>query len=199
VIVRVPDAEPTIGPHRRTHTPSGAEGMPAHVTLLVPFADSTLLDIEMVRELRETLARFSPLQFAIVRLARFAGPPGVLYGAPEPVAPFMRLTERLRDLSGFQPYGGLHTAVIPHLTIATRLADACEVWQHADDGWRMMHSIPLGGSLSGSGVKNWCLTPFFHPTTGWGRRHGRRGRGRPRLAAAPRARSRGPERGGRRP
>jgi hypothetical protein len=61
--------------------------------------------------------------------------------------------------------------VIPHLTIATRLADAefdqieavvepclpiesagdaCEVWEHADGRWRMMHSIPLGqGRLAG--------------------------------------------------
>jgi hypothetical protein len=47
--------------------------MPAHVTVLVPFADSALLGVEMVRELRETLAAFSRFDFAIVRLARFAG------------------------------------------------------------------------------------------------------------------------------
>jgi len=76
--------------------------------------------------------------------------------------------ERVRDRFGFLPYGGQHTTVIPHLTIATRLADdeldrieadierwlpiecsvdACEVWEHAADGWRMMHPIPLGPSL----------------------------------------------------
>lgn len=54
---------------------------------------------------------------------------------------------------GFPPYGGRHTTVTPHLTIATRLADAeldrieadvkpwlpiersadaCEVWEHTD-------------------------------------------------------------------
>jgi hypothetical protein len=55
VVVRVPEAEPVIGRHRRAHTPSGADGMPAHVTVLVPFADSALLVAGMVRELRETL------------------------------------------------------------------------------------------------------------------------------------------------
>src|SRR6266508_1275830 len=97
VVVRVPEAEPAIGAHRRTHTPSGAQGMPAHGTVLVPFADSALLVAGMLRELRETLAELSAFPFAINRLARFAGPPSVLYGAPEPEDPFLRLTERLRD------------------------------------------------------------------------------------------------------
>jgi hypothetical protein len=139
--------------------------MPAHVTILVPFADGAGLGAEVVRDLGETLADFAPFRFAITRLARFAGPPSVLYGAPEPAAPFVRLTDRLHDRFGFPPYGGLHTTVIPHLTIATRLADtaldrivhdvgpalpiecsadACEVWEHADGSWRVMHRIPFG-------------------------------------------------------
>ena len=168
VVVRVPEAEPAIGAHRRGHTPSGGEGMPAHVTILVPFADSALLGAGLLSELRETLAEIPAFRFAINRLARFTEPPSVLYGAPEPAAPFVRLTERVRDRFGFLPYGGQHTTAIPHLTIATRLADAeldrieadverwlpiecsvdaCEVWEHAADGWRMMHPIPLGPSL----------------------------------------------------
>jgi 2'-5' RNA ligase superfamily len=164
VVVRVPEAEPAVGRHRREHTPSGADGMPAHVTVTVPFADSTALGAGMVGDLRETLVAFSPFRFGIRRLARFAGPPTVLYGAPEPAAPFVCLTERLCDRFGFPPYGGRHTTVTPHLTIATRLADAeidrieadvepwlpiecradaCEVWEHTDRGWRMMHAIPL--------------------------------------------------------
>jgi hypothetical protein len=75
------------------------------------------------------------------------------------------LTELLRERFGFLPYGGGHATVIPHLTIATRLADAdldrieaavepclpieasadaCEVWEHADSTWQMIHSIRLG-------------------------------------------------------
>jgi hypothetical protein len=80
----------------------------------------------------------------------------------------VRLTERLRDRFGFPPYGGQHSTVIPHVTIATRLADAdldrieaavepwlpiecsvdaCEVWEHADGGWRLMHAVPLRQNL----------------------------------------------------
>jgi 2'-5' RNA ligase len=142
--------------------------MPAHVTILVPFADSALLSAGMVREMREALAEIPPFRFAITRLGRFVGPPSVLYGAPEPAAPFVRLTEQLRDRFGFLPYGGRHSTVIPHLTIATRLVDAeldrieaaverwlpiecsvdaCEVWEHADGGWRLMHAAPLRQSL----------------------------------------------------
>ena len=161
----MPEAEPAVGPHRREHTPGGAEGVPAHVTILVPFADSALLVAGMMRELRETLQEFLPFRFAFHRLARFDGPPTVLYGVPEPAAPFVSLTERLRDRFGFLPYGGEHATVVPHLTIATRLgpdeldrieaevsrwlpiessADACEVWEHTDAGWRTMLRLPLG-------------------------------------------------------
>src|SRR4029079_4652698 len=66
------------------------------------------------------------------------------------------------------PYGGQPATLIRHLTIATRLADAeldriqadverwlpiecsvdaCEVWEHAADGWRMMHAVPLRQAL----------------------------------------------------
>jgi hypothetical protein len=38
VVVRAPEAEHAIEAHRRAHTPSGADGMPAHITVLVPFA-----------------------------------------------------------------------------------------------------------------------------------------------------------------
>jgi 2'-5' RNA ligase len=163
VLVRVPEAEPACGAHRRKYTPSGAEGMPAHVTVLVPFAESSLL-VGMVRELRETLAEVSPFRYTISRLDRFPGPPNVLYGVPEPAAPFVRLSELLRDRFGLLPYGGQYSTLIPHLTIATRLpeddfdrieaevepwlpveasASACEVWEHADTGWRMLHVVPL--------------------------------------------------------
>src|SRR5436189_2563688 len=111
----------------------------------------------MLRELQGALAEHPPFRFTINRLARFVGPPSVLCGVPEPGDPFIRLTERLRDRFGFLPYGGQHTTVVPHLTIATRLgdteldrietevgwslpircsADACEVWERADDRWR---------------------------------------------------------------
>jgi hypothetical protein len=97
VVIRVPEAERAVAAHRRAHTPSGAQGMPAHVTVLVPFADSALLVPGMLRELQEALAEQPSFRFTINRLARFVGPPSVLYGVPEPGDPFVRLTERLRD------------------------------------------------------------------------------------------------------
>jgi len=86
VVVRVPEAEPAIGAHRREHTLDAADGMPAHMTILYPFADSAVLAVGMVRELRETLAEIPAFRFAINRLARFTEPPSVLYGAPEPAS-----------------------------------------------------------------------------------------------------------------
>ena len=44
IVVPVPEAEAVVGDWRRLHTPSGAEGVPAHVTLLAPFIPAVRLD-----------------------------------------------------------------------------------------------------------------------------------------------------------
>lgn len=44
VVVLLPELEPLIGEWRRRYTRDGSRGMPPHVTLMVPFADSSGLD-----------------------------------------------------------------------------------------------------------------------------------------------------------
>jgi 2'-5' RNA ligase len=165
VLVPSPAADRAVSRWRRAHTGDGADGMPAHVTLLYPFADSRLLVAGMVSELREELARFPPFTLRLARLARFTGPPAVLYAVPEPRKRFLAMTAALTARFGFLPYGGVHSEVIPHLTIAiaedpvvldaaegdaaqrlpiSDVVDAVEVWEHDPAGWRRLHAIPLG-------------------------------------------------------
>jgi 2'-5' RNA ligase len=123
IIVPVPEAEPVVGRWRRRHTPSGAAGMPAHVTLLVPFTDSDVLDADRTREVGEVLGRFEPIELSLVETAYFNGPPTVLYLAPEPAGTFRAMTAALvRAFPEHPPYGGAHGTIVPHLTVATRLA-----------------------------------------------------------------------------
>jgi 2'-5' RNA ligase len=140
------------------------EGIPAHVTLLYPFAESERM-AGMVSELRAELGRFPSFALTLTRLDRFEGPPSVLYAVPEPKEPFLAMTEALSARFGFLPYGGVHDDVVPHLTIAvaddpgtfadmeaavarslpiTTVVDTVEVWEHESAGWRLLHRVALG-------------------------------------------------------
>jgi 2'-5' RNA ligase len=122
IIVPVPEAEAVVGRWRRRYTPSGACGMPAHITLLIPFTDSDALDDERTREVEQVLGRFKPVELSLAATAYFAGPPMVLYLEPEPAGPFRAMTEALvRAFPDHPPYGHAHGAIVPHLTVATRL------------------------------------------------------------------------------
>ena len=109
----VPEAEPAVGNWRATHTWDGARGMPAHVTLLYPFAPEP--DLEAVRSLA---ACREPFAFTLRALREW--PDGVVYLEPDPAEPFVRLTRALVGrFPDFQPYGGDFAVdeVIPHCTV----------------------------------------------------------------------------------
>lgn len=169
IVVTVEAAEPAVARFRRAHTPSGAHGMPAHVTLLYPFANSERLAAAIVRDLRQEVSRFSSFAFSLPRLDRFDGPTTVLYAVPAPPEPFVELTEALVVRFGFLPYEGAHSDVVPHLTIASSddptvlaaietevarslpivaVVTSVEVWEHRPDGWRMIHRVALGPSAT---------------------------------------------------
>jgi 2'-5' RNA ligase len=165
IIVPVPEAEPIVGRWRRRHTPSGAAGMPAHVTLLVPFTDSDILGVDEERQAGVVLARFAPLELSFAAAAYFEGPPTVLYLEPEPPGPFRKMTEALvGEFPEHPPYGDADTPIVPHLTVATRLgredlaaieaevaaalpitARATEAWlmEYAKQTWRLRSRFPF--------------------------------------------------------
>jgi 2'-5' RNA ligase len=117
IVVIVPEAEPAVGALYRTHTNSGREAMPPHVTLLIPFADSEALPLAA---LRAALAAFEPFHFELAQTHRFEPSSGpILWLAPEPAAPFIELTEALvRAFPAYRPYGGAFHDIVPHLTVA---------------------------------------------------------------------------------
>jgi 2'-5' RNA ligase len=117
--VPVPEAERVVAQLRDRYDPSAAAGIPAHITLVTPFAPVT---DELVEELREFFADVAAFPFELTRTGRF---PDTLYLAPEPAAPFealiARLTERYPD---HPPYGGAFDSVIPHVTVAHAASSA---------------------------------------------------------------------------
>jgi 2'-5' RNA ligase len=115
LVVLFPELEPLIGGWRRRHTGDGARGMPAHVTLVIPFADSSQVD-GLLDRLSQLLASFAPFETALAETARF---PGLLYLDPQPRERFIEITEALAEaFPEFPPYGGEFDEVVPHVSVA---------------------------------------------------------------------------------
>ena len=114
LIVPVPEAEPLVHEWRVRHD-NASRGIPAHVTLLVPFVPSDDVDAALVAELRALFATQPAFSFSLPRVARF---PEVAWLSPEPAEPFRRLTELIFSrYPDYPPYEGVYEEVIPHLTV----------------------------------------------------------------------------------
>lgn len=161
LVVPVPAAEPLVQAWRDLHDPSAAAGMPAHVTVLYPFAPVRALDV-LEDDLASVAAGLPSFAFRLERLGRF---PGVLYLAPEPAAPFVQMTRTIAERwPQYQPYAGAFDDVVPHLTIAigeepagaeAALARVLPLATRADElwvmtkpwrrQWRLRRALPLSG------------------------------------------------------
>jgi len=115
--VPAPEAEPALAPLRRRVAHGVAGEVPAHVTLLVPFAP-----LPVPRELDALVASWRRAPFALCRVRRW---PGVVWLDPEPSAPLVAMTRALvAAFPAYRPYDGAHEDVIPHVTVATSEDDA---------------------------------------------------------------------------
>ena len=109
-LIPFPDLAPAVDDWReRTCAAKPSHGVPPHVTLLIPAPP----DLETAAA---TLEPFGPFEVAFARFDRF---PGTIWLAPEPVEPFVRMTESLvRAFPDHPPYGGEFEQITPHLTVA---------------------------------------------------------------------------------
>lgn len=134
-VVRVPAAEPLVGDLRARFDATVALGVPAHITLLVPFMAPTDITPAVLALARQRLANFAPFRFSLGTVGRF---PETAYLAPEPTAPFIAMTRALAAaFPRFPPYGGEHPDIVPHLSVAHGNADdaataAVELQQRLD-------------------------------------------------------------------
>jgi 2'-5' RNA ligase superfamily protein len=111
LVIAVPEAEPAVGALRVRYDDADRTGIPAHVTLVVPFGDRD-------DGLAELFAGCASFEFALTEVRRW---PDVLWLAPEPAEPFVELVEAIVARYPEHPlYGGAHGEVIPHLTVGSR-------------------------------------------------------------------------------
>jgi hypothetical protein len=161
----VPSAENTVETLRRKLDPSSALGMPAHITVLYPFAPLSTISPPVADELGALLGRFEPFDFVLSEVGWFDQ--RVLYLAPSPRAPFVELTVAISEaFPAYLPYGGAFDEAVPHLTVgegarpirmrraARRLeghlpirataAELCLMAPDPDGHWSVRRTFPLG-------------------------------------------------------
>ncbi len=152
LIITVPAAEPAVARYRASLDDAAADGVPAHITVLYPFAPPAALTDQVRSRLAEVLGQHPAFSFELARVAWFGTQ--VVWLAPEPAAPFAALTAAVHAaFPEFPPYGGAYDDATPHLTvghdrdlsllqdaerdIAPRLPISARV-----DSVRLMHGIP---------------------------------------------------------
>jgi hypothetical protein len=165
LLVPVPSADDSVAKLRKRLDPACRLGVPAHVSVLYPFAAPALLDDGAMERLSAIFARVGTFDFELSDVGWFDE--RVLYLAPEPASTFVGITNALvTGFPDYPPYGGEFPEVIPHLTLAEGAAaprmrraarrvqrhlpiraTAAEVWLMAPDGaghWHRHRSFPLG-------------------------------------------------------
>ncbi len=162
LLIPVPEAEPVVGRWRAEHDPVAASGVPAHITLVVPWLPPEEITDDDVDELRDALSTTAAFAFSLDAVRWFGR--SVLWLAPSPAKPFRALTAALAERFSTPPYEDEFDEVVPHLTVghasdgvelapvadalAPRLPLACraeEVWVMIGNGqhWSVRARIPL--------------------------------------------------------
>ncbi len=117
VIVAVEEAAAAVDEWReRTCTDKPSTGVPAHITLVFPFVPAAEIDDGVIASLGAVFDAAERFRFELREPRRF---PSILYVAPDPALPFVRLTEALVvRFPEHLPYAGAVDAIVPHLTVA---------------------------------------------------------------------------------
>ena len=129
VVVLVPEAEAAIGAWRAELDPAAVLGVPAHVTLMYPFASPDAIDAGVTAKLTAALGESRAFEYSLESVEWFGDE--VVWLAPVPAQPFIDMTRALvRAFPQFPRYGGAHgDEIVPHVTIGegspgARMAEA---------------------------------------------------------------------------
>lgn len=114
--MEVPEAEPAVGSWRARLDRTAALGVPAHVTVLFPFAEPAAIDDPTLATLGELFTAAAAFEFRLARSAWFDD--RVVWLAPEPAEPFLHLTSLVAAaFPAYPPYEGQFPDVVAHLTV----------------------------------------------------------------------------------
>ncbi|MEJ2864689.1 2'-5' RNA ligase family protein [Actinomycetospora flava] len=112
----VPDAEPLVGAFRDELDPTARRGLGAHLTLVYPFVEPASVTDGVVTALRAAVAEVPAFDGTFGELRWFGR--RVLWLAPDPVAPFREIADRVR--AAFPQLPAEQRELVPHLTVGLR-------------------------------------------------------------------------------
>ncbi len=136
MLVPVPEAEAVVGAWRKRYDPVASAGVPAHITLIVPWLPPATIREEDLTALAATLRDVEPFDFELTRTAWFGR--RILWVAPSPADRFRALTARLAKQFGTPPWAGEFDEIVPHLTVAHAPRDPAELDLVAADVGRLL-------------------------------------------------------------
>lgn len=118
LILSFPEVDAATGDIREHLDPSASWGVPAHVSIIYPFARARKLTRELLGAARAIAADTAPFRVRFERTGWFGDT--TLWLDPRPQPRLDGLIARcMAAFPQFPPYGGEFDEVIPHLTIAT--------------------------------------------------------------------------------
>lgn len=118
-VVEIPAADPVVHEHRLLMDRGAQLGVPAHVTVLFPFAPPALIGAAEVQRATDVCRNLEPFEVTFGGTDWFEQ--AVLWAAPTDPGPFSALTAAFAAaFPDYPPYGGEFDDVVPHLTIADR-------------------------------------------------------------------------------
>jgi len=121
VLVPVPEAEPAVSRHRARLDRAAAWGVPAHVTILYPFAPPLAITAATTAALAAAAAPVRAFDCRFPATGWFGQ--DVLWLAPRPAGRFRAVTRAVpAAFPGCLPYGGAYQDAVPHLTVGDRPA-----------------------------------------------------------------------------
>ena len=168
LLVAVPEADSFVDSWRQRLDPGFRLGVPAHITILFPFAPPDLIDDDLLTDVADVITCEPAFDYTLAEVRWFGDT--VVYLAPEPDRPFRQLIQAVcRRFPDHEPYAGTipvddvvphatigdtapiermraaEATVAPHLPIAAR---ATEVWlmvgSQEPGSWRLSSRFPLG-------------------------------------------------------
>lgn len=149
LLVPMSPALGVIDRYRRRLDPSARYEMPAHVTVLWPFAPPASLTEAVLERLEALFAQVDAFDYRLARTGWFER--RVLYLAPTPVEAFRDLTTRVAAaFPEYPPYEGAFDDIVPHVTVAAEKPPALM----AATGWLARRSLPVEGRVT----EIWLMT-----------------------------------------
>lgn len=146
LLVEIPAAEPAVGLHRAMLDHGAELGVPAHVTLLYPFAAQRDLSAQVVGLVEAVCADAGCFDVTFSRTEWFDD--HVLWAAPDEPAPIRALTAALAAaFPAYPPYAGAYADVVPHLTIGDR-PDPCDIGALREAERRVRPYLPITQRVS---------------------------------------------------